>query len=230
MREKTEHIFFDLDHTLWDFHTNSAAAFKRLLAEAHLPVDYESFMAIYRPVNLKVWEDYAAGKYTKEQVKIIRLKYTLDRLGIPLPPDEILRMADRYLELLAEGTVLFPGALEILDYLAGKYSLHLLTNGFAEVQYKKIERSGLKPYFRTVTLSEETGLLKPHPGVFRHALKKAGAFPHESLMIGDNVQADVLGAINVGMKAILFDPDDAADFPDVIAPAVRHLTELKNLL
>ncbi len=230
MREKVKHIFFDLDHTLWDFHTNSAMAFKKLLAEENLPVSYERFMEIYRPVNLKVWKDYTAGKYTKEQVKIIRLKYTLDQLEIILPPDEILRMAERYLSLLAEGTVLFPGAIETLEYLMEKYSLHLLTNGFAEVQYRKIEISGLKPYFRSITLSEETGQLKPHPHVFQYALHKAGAFPHESLMIGDNVQADILGALNVGMKAIIFDPDNVTNFPEVIASKIRHLTQLKNLL
>jgi len=230
MPEKIKHIFFDLDHTLWDFDANSAEAFRQLLQEENLPVSFEKFIETYEPINQKVWEDYAAGKYTKEQVKIIRLKYALDSLGIELPPDEILRMAERYLELLAEGTILFPGATEILEYLQAKYPLHLITNGFREVQHKKIKKSGLEPYFQTVTLSEEIGELKPHPSVYHHALEKAGAFPHESIMIGDNVQADVLGSINVGMDAILFDPYGTADFPPAIAPTVRHLTELKKWL
>jgi len=230
MRKERKHLFFDLDHTLWDFHANSARAFRRLLDEAHVPVDYDTFMQIYRPVNLQVWDDYAAGKYTKEQVKVIRLKYTFDRLGLDWSIADIDALVDRYLELLAEGTLLMPGALDLLEYLRPKYRLHLITNGFAEVQYRKLERSGLTPYFKTITLSEETGALKPHPSVFRHALRKAEAFPHESVMIGDSVKADILGAINVGMEAILYNPEDTEELPAVIAPSVKHLQDIKSIL
>ncbi|NPA43828.1 MAG: noncanonical pyrimidine nucleotidase, YjjG family [Chlorobi bacterium] len=230
MRKTLKHIFFDLDHTLWDFETNSNAAYRRLLEEARLPVDFERFLETYHPVNRKVWDAYAAGRLTKDQVKILRLKHTLDKLGVELPPDEIAALADRYLELLAEGEALFPGAEETLAYLKTKYRLHLLTNGFAEVQHRKLARTGLGRFFDSVTLSEETGALKPHPRVFRHALEKAGAFPHESLMVGDSVQADMLGALNVGLRAVLFDPAGKEDFPPAVAPTIRRLEELKTLL
>ncbi len=230
MQNKPEHIFFDLDHTIWDFETNSDEAYKKLLAEENIEVPFEKFAEIYHPINRKVWENYSAGLYTKEQVKIIRLKATLDQLGFNFPADEILRMADRYLDFLAEGTVLFPGAMETLNYLVEKYPLHLITNGFFEVQYRKIENSGLSPYFQTVTVSEETGELKPHPVVYRHALEKAGTVPHKSLMIGDSLKSDVLGAINAGMQAILFDPEGKENLPATVAPTIRRLIELKNLL
>jgi len=230
MRTELRHIFFDLDHTLWDFHANSARAFKQLFKEFHVPLDYERFMEIYRPVNLRVWDDYAAGFYTKEQVKIIRLKTALDRLGFDLPPDVILQMAERYLELLALGTDLMPGARELLETLSRQYPLHLITNGFSEVQHTKIRRAKLDKYFQTLTLSEETGELKPHPKVFRHALRKAGAFPHESVMIGDSIRSDILGAVNVGMRAVLYDPEGNENFPEVIAPVAARLTDIPKLL
>jgi putative hydrolase of the HAD superfamily len=229
MQNKIEHIFLDLDHTIWDFETNSDAAYRKLLAEFNIPVSFEDFIEVYHPINQRIWEDYSAGKYSKEQVKIIRLKATLDTLGYELPPGEVLQMADRYLDFLAEGTVLFPGAKETLEYLAGKYPLHLITNGFKEVQYRKIENSGLNRYFQTVTVSEETGELKPHPSVFRYALEKAGTVAHKSAMVGDSLKSDVLGALNVGMSAVLFDPKGMENLPRTVAPTVKCLTELKDL-
>ena len=225
----TEHIFFDLDHTLWDFEANSDDAYRQVLKETGINVDFEVFSTTYHPINQACWEDYAAGKVTKEQVKYNRLRKTLEALHIRVDDATARQMAGRYLELLARGTKMFPGTFEILDYLRPKYQLHLLTNGFAEVQWPKIKASGLTEYFDTITLSEETGLLKPHPEVFRHALQKAGAFAHQSVMIGDNFKGDIVGARNVGMKAVLFDPDGRYDIPETLAPTVRHLTELKNL-
>ena len=224
-----KHIFFDLDHTLWDFEANSDAAYRRVLEESGLDVDFDTFARVYHPINQSCWEDYAAGKVSKEQVKYNRLRKTLEALNIPVDETTARQMAERYLELLAQGTRMFPGAFEILTYLRPKYRLHLLTNGFAEVQLPKIEASGLKKYFESITLSEETGRLKPHPAVFRHALQKAGAFPHQSVMIGDSLQSDVVGALNLGLRAVLFDPRGRYDIPETIAPTVRHLTELKNL-
>ncbi len=226
---KPEHIFFDLDHTLWDFEANSDAAYWQVLEEFGIAVDFETFARTYHPINQACWEDYAAGKVSKEQVKYNRLRKTLAALNIPVDEATGRKMAERYLELLALGTKMFPGTFEILTYLRPKYKLHLLTNGFAEVQLPKIEGSGLNEYFDSVTLSEETGLLKPHPAVFKHALQKAGALAHQSVMIGDNLKGDVIGARNVGMEAVLFDPDGRYDIPETVAPTVRHLSELKNL-
>jgi putative hydrolase of the HAD superfamily len=228
-RHRIEHIFFDLDHTVWDFETNSDKAYRRLLEEFETGISFEDFAKVYHPVNYRIWEDYARGKYTKEQVKILRLQLTLEQMGYDYPQEKIGRMAERYLDLLAEGTVLFPGAVETLEYLAGKYPLHLITNGFSEVQYRKIEKSGLKDFFRTVTLSEETGKLKPHPSVFKRAMEKAGAVPHLSMMVGDSFQSDITGALNVGMQAVLFDPENRYDIPEAVVRKIRCLTELKKM-
>lgn len=229
MRE-IRHIFFDLDHTLWDFETNSDAAYRRVLEKYGIPLDFDTFGRIYHPINRQCWDDYAAGKVTKEQVKYNRLRRTLDAAGISTDDETVRRMADEYLEYLSQGTAVFDGAFEVLERLKEKYRLHLLTNGFAEVQLPKIRHTGLEDYFATITLSEETGQLKPHPKVFRHALRKAGARAHRSLMIGDNFRSDITGALNVGMRAILFDPDGRYDVPPVVAPTVTRLTEILRYL
>ncbi len=228
--KEIKHIFLDLDHTLWDFETNSDAAYRRVFAEEGLEVDFDRFLSVYHPVNRRCWEDYAAGRVSKEQVKYNRLRQSLEQMGIRLPEAQYRRMADRYLTYLSEGTALCADARDILEYLKEKYTLHLLSNGFAEVQYPKIERADLGRYFATITLSEEVGRLKPHPEVFAHALQKAGALAHESLMIGDSFGSDITGALNVGMKAVFYDPQATRQVPETVAPTVRRLNELKNIL
>ncbi len=228
--KEIKHVFFDLDHTLWDFETNSDQAYRRVFDEEGLAVDFDRFMQVYHPINQQCWEDYAAGKVTKDDVKYNRLRRALEQMDIRLPAEVYRRMAERYGQYLSQGTALCEGAKEILDYLKDKYTLHLLSNGFAEVQYPKIERSGLQDYFRTITLSEETGRLKPHPSVFRHALQKAGALAHESVMIGDSFGSDITGALNMGMQAVFYDPHHSRQVPETIAPTVRRLEELKKIL
>ncbi len=228
MRHKTD-IFFDLDHTLWDFEANSDRAYRQLFKEKSVSFSPEEFFRIYHPVNEKLWEQYSRKEISKEEVKYRRLKETLTQLNIHLSDAEIMQWAERYLELLPGGTALFPGTKEILSFLKGKYRLHLLTNGFLEVQHKKIKNAGLDIYFETVTVSEETGELKPHPAVFAHALKKAGTVAHLSVMVGDNLRADILGAKNIGMDAILFDPHQKSGLPETVAPTIHRLDELLNI-
>ncbi len=228
MNRKTD-IFFDLDHTLWDFETNSKRAYRILFETYDFPFDLEDFFKIYHPINEALWHQYAHGERTKEEVKYLRLKQTFDALNIPIDNDFIHQLAEEYLKILPEGTSLFPGAQEVLQVLKPHYNLHLLTNGFKEVQFKKIQNSGLECFFKTITVSEETGKLKPHPDVFNHALKKAGTFAHLSVMVGDNLKADVLGAINVGMQGILFDPEKKTDIPPTVAHTIYRLTELIDI-
>ncbi len=229
MKTDIRHLFFDLDHTLWDFDRNSAEAYKILLSENGFPVNFEDFHRIYEPLNLQYWEDYAAGKVTKEEVKNNRLKETLAHFGIRLSETQSEQLADRYLELLAQGRKLFDGALETLAYLKKCYRLHLITNGFTEVQETKIKNTGLQAFFETVTITEKLGVLKPHPKVFRHALKQAGAFAHESVMIGDSWKSDIAGALNTGMQAVFFDPYDQTEVPLPVVKKITRLEELKSL-
>ncbi len=223
-------IFFDLDHTLWDFEANSKRAFEKLLRKHQIPVEIDSFLNIYEPINRDYWEQYAKRQKTKTEVKYDRLTDTFKALNVDVSPQMIKVLADEYLDFLKRESILIGGAVEILEYLKDKYRLHILTNGFTEVQTDKLRYSGLEPYFDLMITSEETGKLKPHPGVFKYALKKAGTFAHKSYMIGDNFQSDILGARNVGMHAIHFDPEGTNDVDSKIIPKVKHLLEIKEIL
>jgi len=223
-------IFFDLDHTIWDFEANSKLAFEKLLNKHNIPVSIDAFIEVYEPVNHQYWQDYATGLKTKKEVKSGRLIDTFGDLNIEVEKMMIDVLAEEYLDFLKQGTVLMEGAIELLDYLKDKYRLHILTNGFTEVQSHKLQYSGLSPYFENLITSEETGKLKPHPEVFKHALQKAGTFAHKSYMIGDNFQSDVLGAKNAGMFVIHFDPLEQSDVDYKIIPKVKHLLEIKNIL
>jgi len=230
LKNQITDIFFDLDHTLWDFETNSKAAFDKLLKKHHLPVEIDDYIKVYEPINKQYWTDYANQLKTKEQVKFGRLRDTFDALNMSVSKELIQRLADEYLDFLKQEKALMPGSLEILDYLKNKYRLHILTNGFVEVQQEKLDNSGITDYFDLMITSEETGKLKPHPDVFNYALKKAGTFAHRSFMIGDNIQSDVLGARNIGMSAIHYDPLDESDVDFHIIPKVKHLVEIKEIL
>ena len=230
LKTKITDIFFDLDHTLWDFEANSNSAFDKLLKKYQIPVLLDDFLATYEPINRQYWEQYAKQQKTKTEVKYGRLIDTFIALNIEVAQSLIEKLADDYLDFLKQEHILMDGALEILDYLKEKYRLHILTNGFAEVQSDKMRHSGLEPYFELMITSEETGKLKPHPQVFNYALNKAGTFAHQSYMIGDNFQSDVLGARNVGMHAIHFDPENTSDVDFKIIPKVKHLLEIKDIL
>jgi len=223
-------IFFDLDHTLWDFETNSKLAFEKLLLQHSLPVDIDDFIKIYEPVNHRYWEEYAKGLKTKNEVKYNRLIDTFKLLNMEVSESMIQVLAEGYLDFLKKENTLMEGTIEILDYLKNKYKLHILTNGFTEVQTEKMENSGIAGYFDFLITSEETGKLKPHPDVFKYALQTAGTYAHKSYMIGDNFQSDVLGARNVGMHAIHFDPLGKNDVDFKIIPKVKKLIEIKEIL
>ena len=230
LKTKITDIFFDLDHTLWDFETNSKLAFEKLLKKHQIPVSIAEFIRVYEPINHQYWEDYSHGRKTKDEVKYNRLTDTFAALNLPVSPELIKTLAHEYLDFLKEENTLMDGTLEILDYLKDKYRLHILTNGFKEVQADKMKNSGISHYFDYTITSEEAGQLKPHPAVFRHALQKAGTFAHTSYMIGDNFKSDVLGARNVGMHAIHFDPFEQNKVDFKIIPKVKHLLELKEIL
>ncbi len=230
LKTKITDIFFDLDHTLWDFEANSKRAFEKLLKKHQIPVQINDFLKIYEPVNREYWEQYAKQQKTKTEVKYNRLTDTFKALNIDISQQLIEILADEYLDFLKRESILMDGALGILDYLKNKYRLHILTNGFIEVQTDKMQYSGLEPYFETMITTEETGKLKPHPDVFNYALQKAGTFAHKSYMIGDNFQSDILGARNVGMHAIHFDPEGKNDIDFKIIPKVKHLLEIKEIL
>lgn len=219
-----QHIFFDLDHTLWDFDRNSALAFEQLFKKRKVSLTIQDFLKVYVPVNYRYWELYREDKVTKEDLRHGRLRDSFDLLNLKIPEESINAMAVDYIQFLPLNNHLLEGSLEILDYLRPNYKLHIITNGFEEVQYKKLTASGISEYFTTITTSEEAGCKKPQAQIFETALKKSGGLPGNSLMIGDNYEADVRGALNHGMTSIFFDY-----YGNSVQAEVRHIKKLKEL-
>ena len=200
--KQIQHVFFDLDHTLWDFEKNSDLTFQKVFLLNNIDIDLASFLEVYRPINFEYWKLYREEKVTKEALRYGRLKKTFDVINYVISDEMIGLIANQYIEFLADFNHLFDGTFEILDYLKDKYKLHIITNGFEEIQSKKMINSKIYHYFDEVITSESVGVKKPNAKVFNFALDAAKACKENSIMIGDNVEADINGALTVGMKAI----------------------------
>lgn len=205
-----KHLFFDLDRTLWDFEKNSRAALEILYTQLQLSdhtKSFESFYKAYKKINGRLWQQYGAGKLEKDVLRIKRFEDTFKSFQID-PSLFSEEMADGYVEISPRQTHIFPHAHETLTQLkADGHQLHIITNGFLEVQHIKLENCDLKDYFDIIVCSEEVGKNKPAPEVFHHAMQLAGATAKESVMIGDDFKVDILGAERVGMAGILFDSE-----------------------
>lgn len=224
-----EHIFFDLDHTLWDFERNSALTFKKILPEADVMVNFDAFIETYIPINAQYWKLYREEKVSKADLRYLRLKETFDALSYEVSDEVIDHLSEEYIFQLPNFNYLFEGTIELLDYLKSKYHLHIITNGFEEVQTLKMKKSGILNYFDQLITSESVGVKKPNPKVFHFALEKANASPEYSIMIGDNLEADIQGALNVGMKVIHYNSENLKDIPQNII-SVNNLLEIKQYL
>ncbi|CAM1372290.1 YjjG family noncanonical pyrimidine nucleotidase [Tenacibaculum xiamenense] len=222
-----KHLFFDLDHTLWDFETNSELTFKQIFKEQSIAIDFSEFFKIYSPINMKYWRSYRDNEISKEELRYKRLRETFDDLGFEISDKLINTISKDYIDYLPNYNNLLEGAVEVLEYLKSKYVLHIITNGFEEVQKQKLEKSDISHYFNVIVTSECVGVKKPNPKVFEHAMEKAMAGAEESVMIGDSFEADVLGAMQVGMKAIHL-ADEKNDSNEFVA--VKSLHELKQYL
>jgi putative hydrolase of the HAD superfamily len=222
------HVFFDLDHTLWDFETNSDKTFAYIFERNRVAVDLESFTETYRPINRKYWKLFREDKVSKTDLRYSRLREAFDALDFEAGDDLIHTLSEEYIAFLSLNNQLFAHALEVLEYLRKKYSLHIITNGFEEVQHRKLASSRLEPYFEHVVTSENVGVKKPDPRIFQYAMEKAEARPIESIMIGDNYEADIQGALNVGMRAIMCEFNGELPREDVTT--VKTLLELKDHL
>jgi len=229
--KRYRHLFFDLDHTLWDFHTNSRATLSELVTDQGLIgrglPSTEEFIAAFEEVNRALWAEHGAGRMPKEVLRVLRFRTALQRFGITdgrLPQ----RLSESYLERCPRKTALMPGALEMLNEAARGHRLHIITNGFEEVQHVKLEQSGLSAHFDLVLTSERAGAAKPHAVIFKEALKRTGARAEESVMIGDNAGTDMLGARNAGWDQIHY---TAETEPDALAThRVAHHDDLRRLL
>ena len=230
--KKYKHIFFDLDHTLWDFETNSKQALQKIFAEHKLSergiASYEKFHSVYLPINDRYWARYHHQAVTKEQIRFGRFYDSLKQLGVD---DKLLaeEMAQRYIDISPKMTALFPDAVNVLKYLKSKYRLHLITNGFAEVQWIKVEHSGLKPFFEHIIISEEVSTQKPDKEIFEIAMQRAKTFADECVMVGDNYNTDIVGARNAGLDQIYFNPKRNRK-REPVTYEIFALKELKGIL
>lgn len=230
MREK--HLFFDLDRTLWDFEKNSENALRQLFSELKLDEQIKSFYhfhAIYKSVNAELWKKYGKGKISKETLRTTRFADTLKVFEIH---DRELsdQLSDQYISVSPFQTALFPNTHETLEQLKNEgYILHIITNGFKEVQYIKLNNSKLDQYFDVIVCSEEAGANKPSPLIFNHALSLAKASKTDSVMIGDDYEVDVQGAIRNGLKGVLFDPHNHHQLPSD-EWKIKDLIELQEIL
>ena len=205
MRDKIKHVFFDLDHTLWDFDKNSGLTFEKIFKLNNLDVELSEFLEVYEPINLEYWKLYREEKVTKQALRYGRLKDAFDAINVEVEDDMINHLSVAYIDHLTTFNHLFDGTVDILNYLKDKYELHIITNGFEEAQERKMHNANIKSYFKTITNSEMVGVKKPNPKIFNFALDSAKANSTESVMIGDSLEADIEGAHNIGMETIYFD-------------------------
>ncbi|MBU8883364.1 YjjG family noncanonical pyrimidine nucleotidase [Kaistella sp. DKR-2] len=230
---KIQHIFFDLDNTLWDHRRNAYLTlkdiFKRQNVRDRYNLDFEDFHKEYFTINERLWAQIRDGEIDKDYLREHRFYDSFMFFGID--DRELAQIFEHnFLDEILNYNDLVEGAFELLEYLAGKnYRLHILSNGFKEVTYRKCELSGIKNYFETITSADEIDIRKPHPQVYEYALNKAGAKKEESVMIGDDWIADVEGGKSFGMKVIFFDVfNDNYEAEDVAV--VKKLEEIKNYL
>ncbi len=226
---RIKHVFFDLDHTLWDFEKNSDLTFQKLFKEYQIDLDIAVFLDVYKPINFKYWRLYRQEKVSKEQLRYLRLKEAFDAVHFSISDELIDTLAIQYIELMPNFNHLFDGAVDILNYLKDKYQLHIITNGFEEVQAKKMKSSKIQHYFDQVITSESVGVKKPNPLIFEHALSVAKATKENSIMIGDSLEADIEGAINFDMEAIYFNPENN-NSENTSFLTVNSLLEIKQYL
>ncbi|PWT98500.1 MAG: noncanonical pyrimidine nucleotidase, YjjG family [Bacteroidetes bacterium] len=231
--KKYKHLFFDLDHTLWDFEANAKLTLNELYYNLDLLSkgvgDFEKFYEIYLYHNERLWDKYRKGIIKRDELRWKRMWLTL--VDCKINDEELAReMGVRFLDSLPTRTLLFPYAIEILEWLSKRnYSLHLITNGFEVTQYSKLRYSGLEKFFNEVITSEASNSLKPNPEIFEYAFQKTGALPGDSLMLGDDIEADIIGAQKAGMDQVYVNHKNI-DPPFEPTYTISNLKELENIL
>jgi len=226
---KYTHLFFDLDHTLWDFEANARITLTTLYEDLELKArgvhDFELFYKNYLVHNDKLWERYRKGFVKQDELRVKRMWLSL--LDFKIADDDLAkRMSVQFLELLPTRTALFPHTIETLEYLRDKnYELHLITNGFEKVQHSKLKHSGLTPFFKEVITSEGSNSLKPNKEIFDFAFQKTNALPQRSIMIGDTIDVDIQGAKNAGIDQVYVNHTGQP----IDAGATYTVTSLKDL-
>ncbi|MES2701778.1 MAG: YjjG family noncanonical pyrimidine nucleotidase [Bacteroidota bacterium] len=209
MGKAYKHLFFDLDHTLWDFDKNSEATLRRLYTEYELGsrgiADFDDLFRSYNVHNDKLWARYRNGYIKRDELRWKRMWLMLLDFRVA---DTTLahELSTAYLEILPTQTLLVPHAKELLEHCKGRYEMHLITNGFETTQRLKLQYSGISRYFKQLVTSEKSNSIKPHKDIFDYALSASGASAEESIMIGDAIDIDILGGINAGWDTAYYNP------------------------
>ncbi len=231
-QKQYKHLFFDLDHTLWDFETNSHETLREVYfdnqLDEKLTPDFDGFYERYSYHNKKLWDRYNHGYIRQEELRWKRMWHAL--LDYKNGDEKLARkMSGEYLQILPLKKALFPHAIEIIGYLQQKnYILHLITNGFEEIQWGKLRNSGIDGYFQQVVTSERAMALKPHKEIFEYALHHAKADIKESIMLGDNLDADIGGAMRFGMDTVFVNHiGETTDIKPTYT--ITHLKELEEI-
>jgi len=229
---KYKHLFFDLDHTLWDFERNSSESLKDIFHNSNLTShgvnSLELFVQSFLRINTELWDKFDRGLLHHTYIRENRFKMVFEELGV-LCPENHEEIGEIYLQTLPGKKHLLEGALELLDYVSEKgYNLHIVTNGFNDIQAKKISSSGISHFFQNLITFENANAKKPDPKIFAYALDVSGALPEESIMIGDNWIADVLGAKQFGLDTVYVNPA-GLKFEESPTYDIRRLEELKAI-
>jgi len=223
-----KHVFFDLDHTLWDFERNSAQAFNHIFTVHEIGVGLQDFLGVYVPINFTYWKMYREDKISKKDLRYQRLKKSFTALNYTISDEKIHLLSDGYLEHLTNFNHLFEHTIDILDYLKPNYELHIITNGFAEIQEKKMLNAQIRNYFTHIVTSESVGVKKPNPRIFEYAMQLAQCERHNCIMIGDSLEADIQGARQLGIKTIFFNSHKQQAHEE--ENAIDCLLEIKRFL
>jgi putative hydrolase of the HAD superfamily len=231
MSKQYEHIFFDLDRTLWHFDENSKNVLNEIFVKFELArfiSNVDEFIKSYEIINDNLWRQYSKSRIDKEKLRSERFYQTLLKYGAD-ENDIAIQIGDYYINHSPQQTALLPHTIETLDYLKNKYELHIITNGFEEVQLIKLSKSGIMDYFNQLVFSEKVGVKKPHPLIFKKAIKNANAHVSNSIMIGDDYYADIYGATRAGMDSIYFNFNNRPH-QHKVNNEINCLSELTGLL
>jgi putative hydrolase of the HAD superfamily len=230
--QRYKNLFIDLDDTIYDFSGASRESFRETYDLLHYERYFDSFehyLSLYEPYNLELWRIYGEGKITKEELNRRRYSHPLECVGVN---DQ--QLADTFcreaLGRIPTKGPLMPGAMEILEYLRPKYNMYILSNGFKELQSRKMRTAGIDGYFDALILSEDIGVNKPNRELYEYALAKTGSKLSESLMIGDMFDTDIVGAANIGMEQMYYNPKEKKGHAFTPTYEVTHLLQIKEIL
>lgn len=230
--QRYKNLFIDLDDTIYDFSGASRESFRETYDLLHYERYFDSFehyLSLYEPYNLELWRIYGEGKITKEELNRRRYSHPLECVGV-----NDRQLADTFcreaLGRIPTKGPLMPGALELLEYLRPKYNMYILSNGFKELQSRKMRTAGIDGYFDALILSEDIGINKPNRELYEYALVRTGSKLNESLMIGDMFDTDIVGAANIGMEQMYYNPKEKKGHAFSPTYEVTHLLQIKEIL